>query len=164
MIDREDIIKAVEKELQDGALFLVDVKMSAGDEIEIFIDSDGLEADGHPRRVTVDDCVALNKAIEAWFDRDVEDFSLTVSSAGVGQPLKVPRQYKKLVGRQVEVVLTVGAKIVATLEAVDENGNMTLSYPEKQKAEGKKRHEIVSKTALFTPHDVKKTTEYIDFK
>ncbi len=58
MIDPQDIISAAEEALGDGELFLVEVKVR-GDEVEVFIDSDG--------RVTVDDCVALTKAIESRF-------------------------------------------------------------------------------------------------
>lgn len=121
MIEREDVIKAVREELGDGDLFLVEVKVR-GDEVEVFIDSDGIADDGRTARVTVEDCIRLSRAIEARFDRDEpeNDFSLTVSSAGIGQPLRVMRQYHKLVGRQVEVVLASGgAKVVATLEAVE---------------------------------------------
>ncbi len=172
VVDREDIIKAIGEKLSDGELFLVDVAVH-GDEVEVFIDSDGAWTDGKPRRVTVDDCVALTKAIEAQFDRDLpeNDFSLTVSSAGIGQPLKVMRQYRKLVGRQVEVLLAGGAKFTATLEAVEagadggtEGGNITLSYPEKQKIEGQKRPQIVTVTRMFPLAEVKTTKEHIDFK
>ncbi len=172
MIDREEIIKIVEETLSDGELFLVDVTVH-GDEIEVFIDSDGAGADGKQRRVTVDDCVVLTKAIEAHFDRDLpeNDFSLTVSSAGIGQPLKTLRQYRKLTGRQVEVLLAGGAKFTATLDAVEagvdggtEGGKITLSYPEKQRAEGQKRPQIVTVTRMFPLAEVKTTKEHIDFK
>jgi ribosome maturation factor RimP len=204
MIDREDVVKAVGEVLGEGELFLVDVKMLAGDEIEIFIDSDGVREDGRPRGVSVEDCVKLTKAIETMFDREEEDFSLTVSSAGIGQPLKVARQFRKMIGRQVEVVLTNGTKLVATLEAAGieaagvtagtadaaagaagsaagvagaaagaagaaagaaaGDGSITLSYPEKQKIEGKKRPEIVTVTRTFPLAEVKTIREHIDFK
>ena len=172
MIDKEDIAQVVRGELGDGGLFLVDVKVGAADEVEIFVDRDGCGDDGRPAGVTVDDCVALTKAVEAHFDRDVHDFSLTVSSAGIGQPLKVMRQYRKLAGRQVEVVLATGAKLIATLEAVEpgedgeirEGGSITLSYPEKQKIEGKKKPGIVTVTRTYALNEIKTTKEYIDFK
>ncbi len=177
MVDLQDITAAAEKALAElaeaenspGGLFLVDFR-GRGDEFEVSIDADGEGADGKPRRVTVNDCVVLTKAVESRFDRDLpeNDFSLTVSSAGIGQPLRVERQYRKLVGRPVEVVLTSGAKIVGTLEAVEigeENSPaITLSYPEKQKTEGKKRPEIVTVTRIFPPAEVKTTCEHIDFK
>ena len=146
-----------------GGLFLVEVK-GRGDEFEVVIDSDD--------RVTVDDCIRVSKAIEAGFDRDQpeNDFSLTVSSAGIGQPLRVARQYGKLTGRPVEVVLTGGAKIVGTLEAAEmasgsgEVESITLSYPEKQKIEGQKRPQIVTVTRTFPLAEVKTISEHIDFK
>ncbi len=174
MIDLHDIEAATETSLRElqtrsnpeegGGLFVVDVKMAGSDEFEVYIDSDAVGADGRLRGVSVEDCVALTKAIEAKFDREAEDFSLTVSSAGIGQPLKVARQYHKLVGRPVEVVLAAGTKLVATLEAVDEGRSITLSYPEKRRAEGKKKPEIVTVTKTFAPNEIKTTKEYIDFK
>jgi ribosome maturation factor RimP len=146
-----------------GGLFLVEAKVLPGDAIEVFIDSDARGEDGRLKGVTVEDCVALTKAIEARFDRDEEDFSLTVSSAGIGQPLRVPRQYLKLVGRSVEVVLGTGVKITGVLEAFGED-NITLSYPEKRRAEGKKKPETVTVTETFPLSEVKTTREYIDFK
>ncbi len=178
MVDIQDITEAAEAALMNeegagvfpGALFLVDVK-GRGDEFEVTIDADGTGEDGRPNRVTVDDCIRISKAIEARFDRDQpgNDFSLTVSSAGIGQPLRVARQYRKLVGRQVEIVTTGGAKITGTLEGF-ENGEgdqpieITLSYPEKQKLEGKKRPEMVTVTKTFPLTEVKTTAEHIDFK
>ncbi len=162
MVDLQDIKAAVEAALREDKLFLVEVK-GRGDEFEVTIDSDG--------RVTVEDCVRLTKAIEGRFDRDLpeNDFSLTVSSAGIGQPLRVARQYRKLVGRPVEVVLASGAKIVGTLEGFengegDQPAEITLSYPEKQKIEGQKRPVTVNVTRTIPFGEVKSTKEYIDFK
>jgi ribosome maturation factor RimP len=174
MIVREDIIAAAEAALAEigaagktgagdgngladeaGGLFLVDVKAAAGDEFEVFIDSDG--------RVTLEDCASLTKAIESRFDRDADDFSLTVSSAGIGQPLKVPRQYRKLIGRNVEVVLAGGAKFVAVLDAADQE-SITVTYPEKQKVEGQKKPQTVNVTRTWPLTGVKTTKEHIDFK
>ncbi|MDR2882531.1 MAG: ribosome assembly cofactor RimP [Alistipes sp.] len=178
MVDIHDIGKAAEEALSDagesgcdGGLFIVEVK-GRGDEFEVFVDADGTGDDGKPRRVTVEDCVALTKAIEGRFDRELpeDDFALTVSSAGIGQPLRVARQYRKLVGRPVEVVLTGGARIAGTLEGVEGNGagelpgRITLAYPEKQRVEGQKRPQIVTVTKTFPLAEVKSTMEYIDFK
>ena len=170
MVDLQDIKAAVEAALREDKLFLVEVK-GRGDEFEVSIDADGVAGDGRPRRVTVDNCVALTKAIEGRFDRDLpeNDFSLTVSSAGIGQPLRVARQYRKLVGRPVEVVLASGAKIVGTLEGFengegDQPAEITLSYPEKQKIEGQKRPVTVNVTRTIPFGEVKSTKEYIDFK
>lgn len=158
MIEREDILKAAEAALEatgNSELFVVDAKVRPGNDIELFIDSD--------TRVTVDDCIAVSRDIESRFDREAEDFSLTVSSAGIGQPLKVLRQYKKLVGRSAEVVLADGGKILGKLEAADDE-SITLSYPEKRTVEGKKRPETVTVAKTFPLSEVKSTKEYLDFK
>lgn len=152
----EDIKAAAERHTENTPLFVVEVKCSADNEIEILVDSDG--------SVNIDDCVALSRAVEADFDREAEDFSLTVMSAGIGRPLKVYRQYAKLVGRPVEVLLKNGTKIVATLSAATP-GSITLSYEEKVAVEGKKRKETVQVERTYDIEtEVKSTCEWLDFK
>ena len=81
-------------------MFVVDVKVSPSDEVEVLIDSDS--------SVSIDACVALSRALEAELESESDDFALTVSSAGIGQSLRLLRQYRKLIGRPVEVVLRSG--------------------------------------------------------
>ena len=84
MIDVEKIKEFVNEQLADGELFLIDVACSQDNDVEVTIDSD--------TNVDIDDCIALNNKILAAFDRDVEDYSLTVTSAGLGLPLQNVRQ------------------------------------------------------------------------
>jgi len=155
MIDTKKIIAAAEAQLRGTDLFVVGCTCSPGNEIELLIDSD--------TSVSIDACVALNRAIEAEFDRDEEDFSLTVASAGIGSELGCLRQYRKLVGRPVEVLLSNGVKITARLDAVDEEG-IVLSYEEKQTVEGKKRKQLVRVTRPYSFAEIKSTREYLDYK
>lgn len=155
MIETQKIIAAAERQLQGSEMFVVGCSCSPGNEIELLIDSD--------TSVSIDACVALSRAIEAEFDRDAEDFSLTVASAGIGSELKCLRQYRKLVGHPVEVLLTSGIKITARLDAVDDAG-LTLSYEEKQTVEGKKRKQLVRVTRTYPFDEIKSTKEYLDFK
>ena len=113
--------------------------------------------------VDIDTCADLNRAIEEVLDRDNEDFSLTVASAGIGSELKQLRQYRKLIGRSVEVLLLNGTKILARLDAADDQG-ITLSYEEKQVVEGKKRKQSVTVSRTYPFTEVKYTKEYLDFK
>lgn len=73
--------------------------------------------------VAIDACVRLSRSIEEELDRDEEDFSLTVASAGIGSELKCLRQYRKLVGSTVEVLLTSGIKVLAKLDAADDQAS-----------------------------------------
>jgi len=155
MIDTKKIVEAATRRLEGTDLFVVDCTCSAGNEIELLIDSD--------TSVGIDACVELSRAIEAEFDRDIEDFSLTVASAGIGSELKCLRQYRKLTGSPVEVLLTNGVKILAKLESADDEG-IVLSYVEKQAVEGKKRKQPVTVTRAYRFDEVKYTKEYLDFK
>ena len=155
MIDPKKIIAAAERRLAGSDMFVVGCNCSPGNEIELLIDSD--------TSVSIDACVALSRAVEAEFDRDAEDFSLTVASAGIGSELRCLRQYRKLVGRPVEVLLLSGVKITAQLDAADEEG-ITLSYEEKQTVEGKKRKQTVRVTRTYPFAEIKSTREFLDFK
>ena len=155
MIDCKKIEKIATRRLEGTELFVVSCTATPSNEVELLIDSD--------TSVAIDACVALSRAIEAEFDRDVEDFELTVASAGIGSELKCLRQYRKLVGRPVEVLLASGVKILATLDAVDDRG-VALSYEEKQAVEGKKRKVAVKVERTYPFSEIKYTREGLDFK
>lgn len=155
MIDTLKITQIAERNLEGTDMFVVGCTCSPANEIELTIDSDS--------SVAIDACVTLSRAIEAELDRDEEDFSLTVMSAGIGSELRTLRQYRKLVGSSVEVLLTGGMKILARLEAADEQG-ITLSYEEKQSVEGKKRKQLVKVTRTYPFAEIRSTREWLDFK
>ncbi|MFI3324465.1 MAG: ribosome assembly cofactor RimP [Rikenellaceae bacterium] len=158
MIDTKKIVESAEAKLVDTDMFVVGCTCSPSNEIDLYIDSD--------TKVSIDACIALSRAIEAEFDREVEDFSLTVASAGVGSELKLLRQYRRLVGSSVEVLLGSGIKIIGSLSAVDEQ-QITLSYEEKQIFEtpsGKKKKQIVEVEKVIAFDEIKYTKEYLDFK
>lgn len=155
MIDTKKIVEAVTRKLEGTDLFVVECTSTPGNEIELTIDSD--------TSVGIDACAELSRAVEAELDREEEDFSLTVMSAGIGSELRSLRQYRKLVGRSVEVLLTSGIKILARLDEVSEEG-ITLSYEEKQAVEGKKKKQLVTVTRTYPFAEIKSTKEWLDFK
>ena len=79
MIETKKIIEAAERHLEGSDMFVVECTSTPGNEIELTIDSD--------TSVGIDACAELSRAVEAQFDRDEEDFSLTVMSAGIGSGL-----------------------------------------------------------------------------
>ncbi len=158
MIDTKKIVESAELKLSQTDMFVVSCSCSPSNEIDLYIDSD--------TKVSIETCIALSRAIEAEFDREVEDFSLTVASAGIGSELKLLRQYRNLVGSSVEVLLKDGIKFIAKLTAVDEQ-QITLSYEEKQvieAASGKKKKQLVEVEKVVAFDDIKYTKEYLDFK
>ncbi|HRS53743.1 MAG TPA: ribosome assembly cofactor RimP [Bacteroidales bacterium] len=112
MISENDIIKIVNKKLEGTTKFLIEVKVIKDNKIFVYIDGDN--------DVTIDDCVMLSKHIEHQLNRDIEDFSLEVSSAGLTSPLKLLRQYKKYIGKLIEVITKEGKKLQGTLNDYSE--------------------------------------------
>lgn len=155
MLDLEKIRSVAGERLDGTDLFVVEVKSLPGNVIEVLIDSDS--------SVSIDDCAALSRAINDAFDRDTEDYELTVASAGIGQPLRMLRQYRKLVGKPVEVILKNGTKIIAELRDAGEH-TITLAYPEQVAIEGRKRKETIERVVEYPLDEIKWTKEHLDFK
>ena len=155
MIDTERIREIIDEKLAGTDLFLVGIRQSPSNEIEITIDSD--------TSVGIDRCAELSRAVEEAFDRDAEDFELTVMSAGIGQPLTMLRQYRKLIGREVEAVLKDGSKLTAVLKDASAEA-LTLSYSEKVAVEGKKRRVSVERERTIPLAEIKTTREHLRFK
>lgn len=155
MIESQKVIEIAEKILEGSDMFVVDCKTSPAGDIELLIDSD--------TAVKLDDCARINRAIEAELDREIEDYSLVVASAGIGSELKLLRQYRKILDGSVEVLLKDGIKILAKLDEANDEG-ITLSYEEKQIVEGKKRKQTVEVTKVYKWEEIKYVKEYLDFK
>ncbi|MBQ3207954.1 MAG: ribosome assembly cofactor RimP [Bacteroidales bacterium] len=150
-----EIIDAIGAEIVARGLYIVDINISKDNDIELTIESeDGV--------VELDDCVAVSRFFESCFDREKEDYSLTVTSAGLDQPFKVLKQYLKAVGKKVEVQLKGGKKMVAVLEAADEE-SVTLKYTVKESVEGKKKKELVEHVDRFTMDQVNAVRPFVEF-
>ena len=77
-------------------LFLIDFSINSENHIKVIIDGD--------TGVLVEDCMFVSRAIEHNLDREEEDFSLEVMSAGAAAPLVHKRQYKKNLKRKLKVI------------------------------------------------------------
>ena len=109
------------------------------------------------------DCNKIKEIAQAQLaDTDLFVVSCTCSPANEID-LHCLRQYRKLTGRPVEVLLTGGTRLLATLLGADAEG-IDLSYPEKQAVEGKKRRQTVEVTRRFTYDEIKWTREHLDYK
>jgi ribosome maturation factor RimP len=135
MISASSIAEVVEKFIAGSSLFLVDVTVSPFNEIEVAVDK--------PEGLNVEECAAISRAVETAFDRDKEDYSLTVGSPGLGEPLKVLQQYQKALGREVEVLLQSGVKFTATLTGATSE-KISVEYTKMEAVEGKKRKQPVA--------------------
>lgn len=150
-----EILDALSGEIVARGLYIVDVSISKDNDIEVIIEKEeGV--------VELEDCVTMSRYFETCFDREKEDYSLTMSSAGLDQPFKVLKQYLKAVGTKVEVQLKGGRKMVAVLEAADQE-SITLKYSVKEAVEGKKKKELVEHVDRFTMDQVNAVRPYIEF-
>lgn len=97
---------------ENKSLFIIDLSISQDNKITVIIDGD--------EGVTVEDCIAVSRAIEHNLDREELDFALEVMSAGVSEGLKIPRQFTKNIGRTLKVKTSDGLTLEGSLTQVDE--------------------------------------------
>ncbi len=107
MIDKFKVLDIVKDVLEGSDKYLVNMKITPDN--RIFVDLDG------DNGINIDDCIEVSRAIENSLNRDEEDFELNVSSAGADSPLKMPRQYRRHVGRELSVEPFEGAKVEGIL-------------------------------------------------
>lgn len=154
-MQKEALVKVVEEWMDGTPFFLVDVRISADNDVIVdFETSDG--------EVDMDDCVSLTRFIEAHFDREVEDYSLEVGSAGWGQPFKVLKQFEKHLGQEVEVLPRTGRKETGTLLAADEQG-FTVEVVRNVKQEGGKRPVPTKMAVTYAHTEVKQVAAVVHF-
>jgi ribosome maturation factor RimP len=127
MIKKEDIQQLVEDFLTGTDKFIVKISVGKENNIHIYIDGDS--------DVSIDDCVALSRHIESKIDRDIEDFDLSVSSSGIGEPLVHIRQFQKIINKPIEVLLKEGTKFKAMLIGLEDNN---IKVAREIKTKGKK--------------------------
>lgn len=113
---KEQVKEHLDKVLAENpSLFLIDFSVSSSDQIKVVIDGD--------TGVTLEDCMKVSRAIEHNLDRETTDFSLEVTSPGATEPLKMPRQYKKNIGRKLEVKTSdttiTGTLVSSSAEAIE---------------------------------------------
>ncbi|MGC9345503.1 MAG: beta-CASP ribonuclease aCPSF1, partial [Candidatus Bathyarchaeales archaeon] len=125
MISEKHIQDLVESRIALSDMFLVEVIVSQGNEIRVLVDS--------KEGVSIEECVELSRWLGQELDRQDENYSLEVSSPGLGSPLKLMQQYEKNIGREVEVILKDGIKRKGKLMSVDED-TITLEVSEKVKS------------------------------
>ncbi|MBB4034628.1 ribosome maturation factor RimP [Dysgonomonas hofstadii] len=155
MIEKDQIKNIAEAFIGDTGMFLVDVSVRPGNVIVVEVDSE--------EGVSIDDCISLSRNIESQLDRDVEDFELEVGSAGITSPFKIPRQYQKNIGNEVEVLTKNGQKLSGILKSSDEAGFVVV-VTKMVKPEGAKKKVAMEEELPFAYDDVKYTKYLIRFK
>jgi len=151
MLLKEDIRKvALDKAVElDG--YIVDITVSNTNVITIYFDRDS--------GVHIDDCLAISKYIHDHFDRDDEDYELTVCSPGLTNPFKIKEQYLKHQGQEVVVKKRDGKKISGVLK--EYNDNIILEVLKKDKEHNK---QYTLNDVMIPFEEIKETKLKINFK
>lgn len=152
MIDKTALEQVINEALEGTKMYLVTLTVSKDNVIDVALDSD--------EDITIEDCMDVNDAVLEAFDRDVEDYELTVGSYGITSPLMLPRQYRKNIGYEVEVLTADGRKLKGVIDDADDEG-FVLTTTVKRKLEGKKRPELVEEQERFNYSDIKQTKNII---
>ena len=150
----EEIKNITNTILEPRGLFLVDLKISKENVIEIFIDA--------LNGVNIQTCIEVSREIETHMNREEEDFELTVSSAGIGYPFKVEQQYEKNLTKTVEVKLKEGGKQEGLLKAFDAQ-SVTIEYEEKKVVEGSKKKQLVKTEKIINREEIKEIKDVVKF-
>jgi ribosome maturation factor RimP len=155
MINEKTVWELAMERLNEFDGFIVELSISNSNDIRLTIDS--------LKGVTVEDCVSVSRNIEHNLDRDQEDFSLEVSSAGLDQPLKHVQQYTKNIGRKVKVTHMDGKRVEGTLTQVN-SSHISILTKEKERIEGRKAKRWVETKTDIPFADIKETRVIISFK
>lgn len=147
----ELVARALEK---NDSLFLIQLEITADNHIRIIIDGDN--------GVTVDDCVEVSREVEHNLDREELDFSLEVMSAGVSEPLTLPRQYRKNIGRNLKIKTQSGEKLEGELIAASDE-NCTLTWTQREPKPVGKGKVTVNKEAVVPYSDIMEAKVMITF-
>ena len=143
---RDKITEWLQPLLTEQNLFLVDVKIAGRGKVEIYADGD--------EGITISQCAEISRFLEKHLDGSglvSDDYMLDVSSPGMSNPLRVPRQYKKRIGRILEIVKADGTEVEAQLVKADDEKISLLPMAKvvKKKKKGTKTEESVEAPMEF---------------
>ncbi|MFM7234146.1 MAG: ribosome assembly cofactor RimP [Flavobacteriales bacterium] len=155
MITREKVEKLIENKIHGTDMFIVEVAVRPGNVIDVTLDSDS--------GITIEACTEVHRHLLHEMDRDVEDYSLEVSSPDLMKPLKVTRQYMKNVGRDLAVKKHDKTKVEGELIAADETA-ITLKTAQKEEVPGKKGKKLVEREVNLEYAEIAEAKIMIRFK
>lgn len=114
---KEKIEAFLQSMFEKSTLFIAEVKVLPNTKIEVYIDKTDCN-------ITIDECAKISRKLEEYLETNQlvgEKYTLEVSSPGMDQPLKVIQQYQKNIGKNIEIVMNGGIKIIGKLIAFNEN-------------------------------------------
>jgi len=155
MITRESVTQLIEAKIAETDMFIVDVTVRPGNVIDVTLDSDA--------GITIEACTGVHRHLLHEMDREVEDYSLEVSSPDLTKPLMVLRQYIKNIGRDLAVKKADKSKVEGQLIAANEQ-EITLLTQQKEEVPGKKGKKLVEREITIPFTEMTEAKVMIRFK
>ncbi len=157
MISKQQIEALANERIQerDPELYIVAITIGSGNQILV-------ELDHEKKGVSIEDCMSVSRNIEHNLDREIEDFSLEVASAGLSKPFRVLKQYIKNIGKTVKVKLGSHGSVEGILKAVEAD-EIVVTSKEKVRLEGKKKKVWEETDHIIKMEDIKETNLVITF-
>ena len=150
MILKDEISKIAEIKANELNGYIVDVTVNTSNDIVVYFDS--------KEGVKINQCVSISRFINENFDREVQDYSLTVCSPGLTSPFKVKNQYINNQGKEVTVKKNDGKKISGILKKYDTQ--LTLEVKKKKKGS---KADYIFKDVIIPFEQIKETKLKIKF-
>ncbi|MCI9284986.1 MAG: ribosome assembly cofactor RimP [Muribaculaceae bacterium] len=155
MIDRQEVSSLVEKAIENTDAFIVELTVSADNDIVVELDS--------PTGIDLDFCAEVSRKLNEALDRDKEDYSLEVGTASLSAPFKVLQQYEKHLGDSVDVLTKDGRKLTGVLTDVTPV-EFTIEVTRKVKEPGAKRPSLVAVPETLAMDQCRQVCYHFDFK
>jgi ribosome maturation factor RimP len=153
-MDQKQIKDLIDEALAENeSLYLVELLISTNNKIQIVVDGDN--------GVPLSECIRISRSVDSNFDREVEDFSLEVSTPDIAHPLKLKRQYIKNINRILKVK-TAEEEIEGTLLEADDD-KIVLAWKAREPKPVGKGKVTVQKTATLEYKDIKEARVKILF-
>jgi ribosome maturation factor RimP len=153
-MEREIVKKLVDEAIDENEkLFLIDLKISPDNKIVVIVDGD--------TGISLKECIRISRHIEHNLDRETIDFSLEVTSPGATEPLVNKRQYRKNLGRALQVT-TEEEAFEGKLIEIDDT-KIVIEWKTREPKPIGKGKVTVTKTAKVPYRDIKKATVKIKF-
>jgi len=157
MITKQQVEDLANERIQDRnpELYIVAITIGNGNQILV-------EIDHEKHGVSIEDCMSVSRNIEHNLDREVEDFSLEVASAGLSKPFRVIKQYLKNIDKMVKVKTIEEGKFEGILKSVTPS-EIIVTTKEKVRLEGRKKKVWEETDHIILMEKIKETNLVITF-
>lgn len=145
MIAKDKILDLINDMIEIKEVFVVSLDVSPTNKITLLID--------HMNGINIKNCIEFSRVIESNLDRDQEDYELEVSSPGLGSPFLVANQYRKNIGREVEVLQKDGISKKGILILADDN-TFAIEEEKKIRIAGQKKKQLFKERTDYSYHDI----------